>query len=306
MRATQEIALAQKSHIGFFRAGNIEEATTTAKLILNSGMCPAHHGKSGDALASILTSMQMGLELGLSIMQSIRAFSVINGVPVIGSDYALALCKNSSEFEYCIETYDKETKTAICKVKIKGEPECIREFSMEDAKLAALLDKDNWRKYPKRMLQHRARGFALRDTFPHVLKGIYIKEEIEEPDYVVVNGETIENPKKYTNVADSIKNKFKPINDNVVEINSLQQETTTNIAESSLEAKSTQEEIKENISKVSTETFQSMMNVIKEHNVSEILIGTWLNRANVNDLSELTEEQAKKIIDKFNKKQKEN
>jgi hypothetical protein len=47
---------------------------------------------------------------------------------------------------------------------------------------AGLWTKTVWASYPKRMLKYRARAYALRDIFPDVLEGLYLKEEIEESD----------------------------------------------------------------------------------------------------------------------------
>ena len=48
-----------------------------------------------------------------------------------------------------------------------------REGGLYPAKPAAA-----WCKYPKRMLQMRARAFCLRDAFPDVLRGLYVAEEV--------------------------------------------------------------------------------------------------------------------------------
>jgi len=54
-------------------------------------------------------------------------------------------------------------------------------FSVEDAKRAGLWGKQGpWQAYPKRMLQMRARGFALRDAYPDVLKGLISTEEAQD------------------------------------------------------------------------------------------------------------------------------
>ncbi len=51
-------------------------------------------------------------------------------------------------------------------------------FSMKDAQDASLVGKQGpWQQYPKRMMQMRARAFALRDTFTPELKGIRMAEE---------------------------------------------------------------------------------------------------------------------------------
>ena len=54
---------------------------------------------------------------------------------------------------------------------------------MEDAKLAGLTTRSPvWKSYPKRMLQMRARGFALRDQFADALKGLSSAEEVRDYD----------------------------------------------------------------------------------------------------------------------------
>jgi len=61
----------------------------------------------------------------------------------------------------------------------RAEP-VTKTFSVEDAKRAGLWQKPGpWTDYPKRMLAMRARAFALRDAFPDVLAGLYLREEIE-------------------------------------------------------------------------------------------------------------------------------
>jgi hypothetical protein len=55
------------------------------------------------------------------------------------------------------------------------------QFSVADAKRAGLWGKSGpWTQYPRRMLQLRARGFALRDAFPDVLKGLVTAEEAQD------------------------------------------------------------------------------------------------------------------------------
>ena len=60
----------------------------------------------------------------------------------------------------------------------KGRKPVVAKFSVEDAKRAGLWGKTGpWQAYPKRMMQMRARGFALRDAFADVLKGLMTVEE---------------------------------------------------------------------------------------------------------------------------------
>jgi hypothetical protein len=73
---------------------------------------------------------------------------------------------------------------AVCIASRKGRKPVTVKFSVEDAKRAGLWGKQGpWTAYPKRMMQMRARGFALRDAFPDVLKGLISVEEANDyPD----------------------------------------------------------------------------------------------------------------------------
>jgi hypothetical protein len=68
-----------------------------------------------------------------------------------------------------------------CVIKLRGQPDVVRTFSMDDAKRAGLSGKQGpWTQYPNRMLQLRARGFAVRDAFPDALKGLITAEEAQD------------------------------------------------------------------------------------------------------------------------------
>jgi hypothetical protein len=55
----------------------------------------------------------------------------------------------------------------------------VQRFGADDAKRAGLAG-DVWAKYPDRMLQNRARAFALRDQFADALMGIGMVEEYDD------------------------------------------------------------------------------------------------------------------------------
>jgi hypothetical protein len=164
-----------------YEAGSLTEAIEYAKLISESDLAPKDYkGKPGN----VLIAMQFGAEIGLLPMQAIQNIAVINGRPSIWGDAMIALVQSHPLCEY-IKEYFKDDK-AHCAVKRRGEEEYVYTFSREDAKLAGLLSKAGvWSQYPQRMMQMRARGFALRDKFSDVLKGVALREEIE--DYRVVD-----------------------------------------------------------------------------------------------------------------------
>jgi hypothetical protein len=131
--------------------------------------------------ADIMIAVQMGMEVGLKPMQALHSIAVINGRPALYGDGALAVVRARPDCEDVVELIsgDGDARTATCSVKRAGSTKVDRSFSVMEAKKAALWSKDGpWKQYPDRMLQMRARGFALRDSFPDALKGFAIVEDI--------------------------------------------------------------------------------------------------------------------------------
>jgi hypothetical protein len=136
---------------------------------------------------AILVAMQHGMELGLSPMQAIQSVAVINGRPVVWGDAALAIVKGHPECEDVVETFERgdseDTTLAKCTVQRRGKAPVVRTFSVAQAKKADLWTKSGpWKQYPQRMLQCRARSWALRDSFPDALKGVGIAEEVRDTE----------------------------------------------------------------------------------------------------------------------------
>lgn len=158
---------------------SIEDLFRFAKYVAASGLAP----KGMEKVESILVAIQMGAEVGLSPMAALQNIAVINGRPSIWGDAQLAVCRARSDFddtvfdEHFEGDFGKETFKAVCIVARKGGLKQQREFSIEDAKRADLWGKNVWKGYPKRMLQMRARSWALRDTFPDALRGFKQAEE---------------------------------------------------------------------------------------------------------------------------------
>lgn len=152
--------------------------------------------------------VSMGRELDMKPLQAIQNISLIDGKPVLWGDGMIAVVRNSGLLESFLETFSDvssdETKMnrkqiaekiytddyyASCKVKRKGYEEKEYRFSVADAKVAALWtfttdvkgkQYSPWYKYPKRMLQMRARSWALRDTFADILAGFSTVEEARD------------------------------------------------------------------------------------------------------------------------------
>lgn len=164
-----------------FAPTTLTEAMTFSEMLSKSQMVPkAYQGKPEDVLVAI----QWGRELGLAPLQALQNIACINGKPSVYGDAAMALVQASPVCEGIDEHFENEgtpNPTAVCIAKRKGRNPVIARFSVEDAKRAGLWGKQGpWQAYPKRMMQMRARGFALRDAFPDVLKGLITAEEASD------------------------------------------------------------------------------------------------------------------------------
>ena len=174
--------VAKTQDVSFFDEGKFEHYFRMAKMISTTQLIPkAFHNKPAD----ILVAFEFGRTLGLGMLQAVQNIAVVNGKPTLWGDSVLATCQGSGDFEYIKETELKDSKGELsgfeCCVKRRSYPdETIRQFTIDDAKKAGLWGKNTWATYPKRMLQMRARGFALRDTFADALSGISMREEVED------------------------------------------------------------------------------------------------------------------------------
>lgn len=158
---------------------SLNEALQFADMLSKSNMVPKDY--QGNP-ANCIIAMQWGMEIGLQPLQAMQNIAVINGRPAIWGDAMLAIVRGSGLLERITE--DPTDAGCTCTVKRKGEPEVVRTFTLEDAKRAGLAGKQGpWQQHPKRMMQMRARAFALRDVFPDVLRGVHIAEIAQdEPD----------------------------------------------------------------------------------------------------------------------------
>jgi hypothetical protein len=167
-----------------FAPQTMTEAIDFSNMLSKSTMVPkAYQNKPED----VLVAVQWGYELGLAPLQALQNIATINGKPSVYGDAAMALVQNSPVCEDVKEYFEGEGTSnpiAVCVAKRKNRTEVISKYSVEDAKRAGLWNKQGpWTQYPKRMLQMRARGFALRDAFPDVLKGLITVEEAQDyPD----------------------------------------------------------------------------------------------------------------------------
>jgi len=164
-----------------FAPQTMTEAIEFSNMLSRSQMVPKNYQNKPE---DVLVAVQWGYEIGLAPLQALQNISVINGKPSVYGDAAMALVQASpvcEDVQESIEGDGTSNPVAICRVKRRGRSEVVSKYSVEDAKRAGLWGKQGpWSQYPKRMLQMRARGFALRDAFPDVLKGLITAEEAQD------------------------------------------------------------------------------------------------------------------------------
>lgn len=152
------------------------ELEAFAKRICASGMVPpAYRGKPDDAVVAII----YGREIGLPPMTSLQFIAVINGRPSIFGDALPGIAVNKG---LIIDMQERlkgkgDAMMAVCEVTRPSGTVVRQTFSVADAKQAGLWNKQGpWSQYPKRMLQWRARSWAIRDAAPHGLFGMTAEE----------------------------------------------------------------------------------------------------------------------------------
>lgn len=159
---------------------DFDSAWRIANAVVKAGMAPRGLETPEKAMVAIMH----GLEVGLTPMNALQSIAVVNGRPTVWGDGAIGLARGSGLLEWMEERFEGQGDdyVAVCLVKRRGEPKPVRgDFSVADAKRAGLWGKQGpWQQYSKRMLQMRARAFALRDGFADVLKGLSIKEEVDD------------------------------------------------------------------------------------------------------------------------------
>lgn len=180
--------LPTQAPVQMFSPRSLREALEFGKMVAGSDLAPKQYrNKPGDVVVAI----QWGSEIGLAPMQALQSIAVINGRATIWGDAALALAMAHPDYIDHEELYDEQTQTARCIVRRRGHRKPIeRDFSRAKAVQAQLWGKQGpWTTYPERMLQLRARGFALRDAFPDAMRGLVTAEEARDYPEVVTREE---------------------------------------------------------------------------------------------------------------------
>lgn len=164
-------------------ADGLQTKLAMAATLLKSGLIP----KSFVSPEGVLTAILYGQELGLSPMRSLMGIDVIQGRPSV----------NAATIKGMVLAAGGRIETVVWTDKIctlighRGDWKEEATFSIEDAKIAGYLSKDNWIKQPKAMLYARAVSIIGRNQWADVTRGFYSTEELRdetpEADYAVTS-----------------------------------------------------------------------------------------------------------------------
>jgi len=143
------------------------------EVFAKSGMFPDVKSQA-QAVVKILA----GKELGLSPFESMGSIYVVNGKLALTSKAKAGLIKRSKKYDYVIVKSD-DTE---CTINITNADGIVGSttFTFKDAAKAGLVNKDNWKNYPKNMLFARALSNACTFFCPEVVSGYYSTEELED------------------------------------------------------------------------------------------------------------------------------
>ena len=178
-----------------------------AEVFVKSNLMP----RGLDKPEKVVIALEMGHELGLPPLIAIMNIAVINNKPTLKADMMVALALRSGKIEDIrISFIGKEHENDEnygCRVTIKRKD--IKTlfkatFTRRDAKVAGLSFKDNWQKYERRMLKHRAMAFCIRDSLPEIFAGIYLPDELENIEHGNNNNTIIMEPEEVVEEVDEI------------------------------------------------------------------------------------------------------
>lgn len=171
-----------------------------AEMISSSDLVPKDYINKPQ---NVFLAVQTGRSLGLDEFQSVKHLYTVNGRTGLYGDMMLALAKDHKEYDDCLEEFGEMIdagkdhgmlpKYARCTIKRVGKDDIVRDYTIEDAMRNPNFNQwgknystgkydvpGTWMRNGKRMMQMRARSFALRDAFPDKLSGVYDEYEIKE------------------------------------------------------------------------------------------------------------------------------
>jgi len=156
----------------------LQEPMALGEIFVKSGLFKDLSGQA-EAAVKILA----GRELGLTPLESMGGIYMVNGKVALQSKLIAALIKRSRRYDYVIDTLSNEECT-ITFYRLnsdgqRGDKLGQSSFTIKDAALAGIVNKQVWKNFPKNMLYARAITNGARFYTPDAYCG-FSTEEMEE------------------------------------------------------------------------------------------------------------------------------
>lgn len=178
-----------RSSVLAFEPSTIEEGLKLCERLVRTGLLPSTIQSPEQAFIVMVA----GREMGLRFMQSFRLIHVFDGKTITSAQLIIGKCKERPSIcKYftlicgsapCQCKHDRPNEPhATYETLREGAPKPTRiTFTVQDAKEASLLGKDNWKKYPWQMCQNRAGAILARAEYPDIVGGLYDEDELPVP-----------------------------------------------------------------------------------------------------------------------------
>jgi len=176
-----------------------DDAIGLARMLVQAGLAPKHVKNPADAVLIMLT----GAELGLGPMASLRGMHCIEGKVTLSSEMMLSIvASHGVRFAW----RKSDATCATIELRRDGWEPHVASFTIDEAKAAGLIGKDNWKKYPAAMLRARAASAACRAYCPDLLAGggLYTPDEIESVETIEVSSRRTREPATEAEVSAAI------------------------------------------------------------------------------------------------------
>lgn len=154
----------------------LEAMAQLANTFAHARLVPkALQGQPADCLLVLMTAR----DLGLSMTVAFRELHPIDGRVTASPKLKLAIVRQRG-LGRVWPAPDNGPLSATWYATRADDPDTTyaSTFTIEDARSARLLGKDNWKMYPARMLSWRALGYLLDDAFSEVGTGLYSADEL--------------------------------------------------------------------------------------------------------------------------------
>jgi hypothetical protein len=172
---------------GFIVPTSLSEVKELARMIALAEWAPeCYRDVDGNYLQpKIELAIMHGATVGLGPIAAVHSIALIGGKPSVWGDGALSVIEHSGLLEDMVEDYEldgDEGLVAVCTMKRRHRATpIVTRFSMAMAERAGLTRSEGpWQTYPERMLRMRARSWTMRDAFADVLRGLQLREEVED------------------------------------------------------------------------------------------------------------------------------